>query len=297
MTVFQEWQNKIKTQTGFVAALDQSGGSTPKALKLYGVNENEYTNETEMYDLMHQMRSRIVTSPSFNGDRILGAILFEQTVDRQIEGIPSARYLWEKKKVVPFLKIDKGLVEEVNGAQCMKPITNLDELLEKARSSAIFGTKMRSVIKLANQTGIKEVVDQQFEIAHKIIAAGLMPIIEPEVDINSPEKSKVESILQDEILKHLNSLKSDQSVMLKLTIPDQANFYRPCIEHGNCLKVLALSGGYARDDANKRLAQNNGMVASFSRAFTEGLLVNQSDEEFNKILDNSIQSIYEASSK
>lgn len=295
MTAFQDMLEKVKTKPGFIAALDQSGGSTPKALRIYGIEESEYSNDEEMFNLIHEMRTRIITSPSFNGDRILGAILFENTIDREIEGIPTTQFLWEKKNVVPFLKVDKGLAEEANGVQLMKPIPNLNDLLEKAKSKGAFGTKMRSVIKLANSEGIAAIVAQQFEIGLQIIDAGLVPIIEPEVDINSPEKAQAEELLKKEILNHLNKLSSEQLVMLKLTLPDQANFYADCISHAQCIKVVALSGGYSRDDANAKLAQNNGMIASFSRALTEGLNAKQSDDEYNKLLNQSIQAIYDAS--
>jgi fructose-bisphosphate aldolase class I len=280
---------------GFIAALDQSGGSTPKALRLYGVEENAWSNEEEMFDVVHQMRTRIITSPAFDGERILGAILFENTMDREIEGKPTAEYLWDDKQVVPILKVDKGLAEERDGVQLMKPMPELDTLLERARSGGIFGTKMRSVIKQANTAGIQAVVQQQFEIARRIIAAGLVPIVEPEVDIHCPDKTQAETILKGELLKELNALGSDQKVMLKLTLPDQVNFYADLIEHPNVVRVVALSGGYTRRDANERLARQNGMVASFSRALTEGLSKQQSDSEFNAALDEAIQSIYDAS--
>ena len=287
--------DKVKTKPGFIAALDQSGGSTPKALRLYGVNEDDYHGDEEMFTKVHEMRTRIVTSKAFNGERVLGAILFENTLDREIEGMSSAHYLWQKKNVVPFLKIDKGLADEENGVQVMKPMPGLDELLQKANAQDVFGTKMRSVVKLANPVGIKAVVAQQFDIGKQILAAGLVPIIEPEVDINSPEKAEAEGMLRDEIMAQLNQLSADQQVMLKLTLPSEANFYKPCIEHSKVLKVVALSGGYSRDDANAKLAQNHGMIASFSRALTEGISVQQSDEEFNATLNQSIGSIYQAS--
>ncbi|MCB0317976.1 MAG: fructose bisphosphate aldolase [Bdellovibrionales bacterium] len=290
-----QWLEKINTKPGFIAALDQSGGSTPKALKLYGVSEDSYQGDEQMFDMIHQMRSRIITSPNFNGDRILGAILFENTMDREVEGIPTAQYLWEKKNIIPFLKVDKGLADEENGVQLMKPIENLDSLLERAKTKAIFGTKMRSVIKLANHDGIAAIVNQQFEIGKRIIDAGLVPIIEPEVDINSPNKAEAENILNAELLKHLNSLKEGELVMLKLTLPDTANIYQECINHPNCIKVVALSGGYSREEANQKLSQNKGMVASFSRALTEGLSANQSDADFNSQLDTTIESIFTAS--
>ncbi len=295
MTNFNQQFEKIKSQSGFIAALDQSGGSTPKALANYGVGADAFSNDEEMYAVVHQMRSRIVTSPSFNGDRILGAILFENTMDREIEGRPTAEYLWQVKDVVPFLKVDKGLAEENNGAQIMKPMPELDALLTRGKQKGIFGTKMRSVIKSANSDGVHAVVDQQFEIGKRIIAAGLVPIIEPEVDILSPQKSESELLLKEALMTHLDQLKGDQFVMLKLTLPEQDNFYDSCIAHPQVLKVVALSGGYSREEANRRLANNNGMVASFSRALTEGLSVQQSDDEFNARLDDSIESIVQAS--
>ena len=295
MTNFNQQFEKIKSQSGFIAALDQSGGSTPKALANYGVGADAFSNDEEMYAVVHQMRSRIVTSPSFNGDRILGAILFENTMDREIEGRPTAEYLWQVKDVVPFLKVDKGLAEENNGAQIMKPMPELDALLTRGKQKGIFGTKMRSVIKSANSDGVNVVVDQQFEIGKRIIAAGLVPIIEPEVDILSPQKSESELLLKEALMTHLDQLKGDQFVMLKLTLPEQDNFYDSCIAHPQVLKVVALSGGYSREEANRRLANNNGMVASFSRALTEGLSVQQSDDEFNAMLDDSIESIVQAS--
>ncbi|MEG3766094.1 fructose bisphosphate aldolase [Alteromonas sp. 14N.309.X.WAT.G.H12] len=287
--------DKIKTQNGFIAALDQSGGSTPKALKLYGVDESAYSNDEEMFDTVHAMRTRIVTSKVFNGERILGAILFENTLDREIEGMSSARYLWDIKQVVPFLKVDKGLAEEENGVQVMKPITGLDALLAKAVAQDVFGTKMRSVVKLANEEGIKAVVAQQFEVGKQIIAAGLVPIIEPEVDINSPEKAAAEALLKAEILTQLDQLEAGQEVMLKLTLPNEADFYKALVDHPKVIKVVALSGGYSRDDANAKLAQNHGMIASFSRALTEGVSAQQSQGEFDETLDNAIESIYQAS--
>ncbi len=293
---FEQQLEKIETRPGFIAALDQSGGSTPKALRLYGVGEDEYSGDEEMFGKVHEMRTRIVTSPSFDGDRILGAILFENTMDREIAGKKSARYLWEEKQVVPFLKVDKGLAEEKDGVRLMKPIPDLDSLLARAKEAGVFGTKMRSVIELANEAGIRANVAQQFEIGHRILAAGLVPIIEPEVDIHSPEKAKAEQILKAALLEHLGKLPPDQRVMLKLTLPEQAGFYSDCIEHPNVLKVVALSGGYSREEANAKLAANHGMVASFSRALTEGLTAQQSDEEFDRALDASIASIFEASS-
>jgi fructose-bisphosphate aldolase, class I len=295
MSVKEQWLEKINTQPGFIAALDQSGGSTPKALKLYGIDEQAYSNDEEMFSLVHAMRARIITSPSFNGDRILGAILFENTIDRDIEGMPTPQFLWEKKKVVPFLKVDKGLADEANGVQLMKPIPNLDDILEKGKAKGCFGTKMRSVIKMANPKGIAAVVAQQFELGKKILAAGLVPIIEPEVDINSPEKKEAEVILKPELMSHLNQLGENELVMLKLTLPEEANYYADCISHPKCIKVVALSGGYSRDEANRRLSENNSMVASFSRALTEGLQAQQTDDEFNSMLNSSIQTIFDAS--
>jgi fructose-bisphosphate aldolase class I len=291
----QAMLDKIKTTTGFIAALDQSGGSTPKALRLYGVDESAYSNDDEMFACVHAMRTRIITSPSFGGDRILGAILFENTLDRMIEDKSSAHFLWQNKNVVPFLKVDKGLADEENGAQVMKPMPGLDELLAKANAQDVFGTKMRSVIKMANPTGVKAVVSQQFEVGKQILAAGLVPIIEPEVDINSPEKAEAEALLRTELLAELDALDQGQLVMLKLTLPEQANFYEDCINHPNILKVVALSGGYSREVANKMLSENNGMIASFSRALSEGLSAQQTDDEFNAMMDSSIQAIYDAS--
>lgn len=295
MTNFNQQIEKIKNQPGFIAALDQSGGSTPKALLNYGVGEDAYSSDEEMFQQVHNMRTRIVTSPSFSGERIMGAILFENTMDREIQGRSSADYLWEVKNVVPFLKVDKGLAEESNGAQVMKNMPDLDALLQRAKDKNIFGTKMRSVIKLANEDGVNAVVDQQFEIGRRIVEVGLVPIIEPEVDINSPEKAEAEELLLKALLSQLDQLGEGQLVMLKLTLPEQDNFYRPCIDHPNVLKVVALSGGYTRGEANRRLALNNGMVASFSRALTEGLSAQQSEEAFNSMLDDSIESIYQAS--
>ena len=295
MTTINQQFEKFKSQTGFIAALDQSGGSTPKALANYGLGEDAYANDDEMYAVVHDMRTRIVTSPGFNGDRILGAILFENTMDRDIEGRSTPDYLWEVKNVVPFLKVDKGLAEENNGAQIMKPMPGLDELLARAREKRIFGTKMRSVIKTANIDGINAVVDQQFDIGVKIIEAGLVPIIEPEVDIHSPEKAEIEPLLKKALINQLDRLNHDQFVMLKLTLPEQDDLYNSCVAHPNVLKVVALSGGYSREEANNRLANNHGMVASFSRALTEGLSAQQSDDEFNAMLDQSIESIVQAS--
>jgi len=296
MSTLKQQLEKVRTQNGFIAALDQSGGSTPKALKIYGVNEDAYSNDDEMFAAVHAMRTRIVTSPSFNGDRILGAILFENTLDREIEGKSSAAYLWEEKNVVPFLKVDKGLADEANGVQLMKPMPDLDALLDKACAQPVFGTKMRSVINSANAEGIAAVVQQQFDIGKQILAKGLTPIIEPEVNINAPDKAQAEAILRDELLKQLDQLEGDAPVIFKLTLPEEAGFYKACIEHPKVLRVVALSGGYSREEANRRLAANSGMIASFSRATTEGLSAQQSDEEFNAMLDSTIQSIYDASS-
>jgi fructose-bisphosphate aldolase class I len=286
---------KIQEKVGFIAALDQSGGSTPKALKLYGVDESAYSNDDEMFACVHQMRTRIITSPVFEGERVLGAILFENTLDRDIEGKSSANYLWQEKNVVPFLKVDKGLEDEANGVQLMKPIPGLDGLLAKANAQDVFGTKMRSVVKLANQQGIADVVAQQFEVGKQILAAGLVPIIEPEVDINSAEKAEAEAILKAEIIKQLDALDEGQEVMLKLTLPEAADFYSECVKHPRVLKVVALSGGYSRDDANQKLSENHGMIASFSRALTQGVSFQQTDDEFNATLNDAIQGIYDAS--
>ncbi|WP_106496326.1 fructose bisphosphate aldolase [Lentibacillus sp. Marseille-P4043] len=286
---------KMKNGEGFIAALDQSGGSTPKALALYGIEEDSYNGKDEMFDLVHEMRTRIITSPAFDSEYIIGAILFEQTMDREIEGMYTADYLAEKKGIVPFLKVDKGLAEESNGVQMMKPITDLDETLKRANERHIFGTKMRSVIKEANPEGIKAVVAQQFEIGKQIVAAGLVPIIEPEVDINSKEKEKCEELLKAEILDQLNKLGDDEHVMLKVTIPTVANTYKELIEHPNVVRVVALSGGYAVDEANEKLKENNGLIASFSRALSQDLNANQTDEEFNNALGKAVKSIYEAS--
>lgn len=286
--------NKAQRGAGFIAALDQSGGSTPKALKLYGIAEDAYDGDAAMFDLVHQMRTRIITSPSFDGERILGAILFEDTMDRQIEGRDTADYLWNVKQIVPFLKVDKGLAEEKDGAQVMKPIPGLDDLLARARDKGVFGTKMRSVIKMPG-AGLEAVVEQQFEVGRQILAAGLVPIIEPEVDIHSPEKGKAEEQLKAAILKGLDSLGDDQAVMLKLTLPDVDDLYRDLVEHPKVLRVVALSGGYSRDAACEKLAANHGVIASFSRALTEGLTAQQSDEEFNAALDAAITAIAKAS--
>lgn len=293
--VQQAMLEKIKNSAGFIAALDQSGGSTPKALKLYGVDETAYSNDDEMFAAVHAMRSRIITAQAFNGQRVLGAILFENTLDREVSGKSSAHYLWQEKHVVPFLKVDKGLADEENGAQVMKPIPNLNDLLAKANQQDVFGTKMRSVIKMANHAGISAVVEQQFNLGKQIIAAGLIPIIEPEVDIHSPQKAAAEALLKTEIFNQLEQLADDQLVMLKLTLPEQANFYSELVKHPNVLKVVALSGGYTRDDANQKLTANNGMIASFSRALTQGVSAQQSDQQFNQTLDATIESIYQAS--
>ncbi|WP_334048375.1 fructose bisphosphate aldolase [Alteromonas gracilis] len=291
----QAMLDKLKTQTGFIAALDQSGGSTPKALRLYGIEESEYSSDEEMFNLVHEMRTRIITSTPFSGERVLGAILFENTLDREIEGMPTAHFLWQKKRVIPFLKVDKGLAEESNGVQVMKPMPGLDALLAKAVALDVFGTKMRSVVKLANHQGIKDVVAQQFEVGKQILAAGLVPIIEPEVDIHSPQKAEAEALLKLEILTQLNLLSEGQEVMLKLTLPTEANFYKELVDHPRVLKVVALSGGYSREEANTKLAENQGMIASFSRALTEGVSAQQSQEEFEATLDTAIEGIYQAS--
>lgn len=291
----REQFDKIRAGDGFIAALDQSGGSTPKALRLYGVGEDAYSNEAEMFDRIHEMRTRIITSPSFDGDRIIGAILFEVTMDREIEGRGTAEYLWSVKQVVPFLKVDKGLAAEADGAQVMKPMPDLDALLAHAKEKGVFGTKMRSVVKRANKAGVDAIVKQQFEVGRQILAAGLMPILEPEVDIHSPDKAAAEALLRESLLAGLETIPADQAVMFKLTLPEEDDFYRELVEHPRMLKVVALSGGYSREEANARLARNPGVVASFSRALTEGLSADQSDEEFNTSLDSAIQSIYEAS--
>ncbi len=295
MTAFEQQKTKFRTQPGFIAALDQSGGSTPKALKLYGIAETAYSGDAQMMDLIHQMRTRIITSPSFNGDRILAAILFENTMDRDIKGRPTAEYLWEVKKVVPILKVDKGLEAEADGVQLMKPMPDLDKLLARAKAKGIFGTKMRSVIKQANAAGIQAVVDQQFKIGRQIVAAGLVPIIEPEVDIKCPDKAGAEDLLHAAIARELDKLPEGQLVMLKLTIPTKDNLYADFIKHPRVLKVVALSGGYSRKEANEKLARQKGMVASFSRALTEGLTAQHSDAEFDKALDEAIESIFQAS--
>ncbi|MAM71524.1 MAG: fructose bisphosphate aldolase [Gammaproteobacteria bacterium] len=295
--MFEQQLKKIREDQGFIAALDQSGGSTPKALGLYGVDEIAWSNEEEMFAVVHQMRTRIMTSPAFNGDRILGAILFENTMDREVEGKATADYLWQVKNVVPFLKVDKGLADEADGVQIMKPMPDLDALLDKAKSKNIFGTKMRSVIKQANKESVAAVVRQQFEIGRRIVAKGLVPIIEPEVDINCPDKAEAELMLKAEILANLDQLDDSENVMLKLTLPEADNFYADCIDHDRVVRVVALSGGYSREESNARLARNHRLIASFSRALSEGLNVNQTDEEFNSMLDQTIASIYDASIK
>jgi len=295
VSTFDDQMERMRNGPGFIAALDQSGGSTPKALKAYGIDEDAWSNEEEMFDRVHEMRTRIITSPSFTGDRILGAILFEGTMDREIESTPTAQYLWKVKGVVPFLKIDKGLADVADGVQLMKPIPGLDGLLKRARAKGVFGTKERSVIKLADPKGITAIVEQQFELGKQVIAHGLVPILEPEVDIECPDKARAEALLEASIRRGLEGLGPKQLVMLKLTLPEKDNLYEACIDHPNVLKVVALSGGYSRDDANARLARNHGVVASFSRALVEGLYAQQSDEEFNAILDRSIQSTFQAS--
>lgn len=295
IAVNAEQLQKVKTSPGFIAALDQSGGSTPKALRLYGVQENAWSSDEEMFAIVHQMRTRIITSPAFNGDRIMGAILFENTMDREIEGQPTADYLWNVKRVVPFLKVDQGLAPEKDGVQLMKPMPMLAALLDKARAKRIFGTKMRSFIKRADEAGTKNIVIQQFEIAQQIISANLVPIIEPEIDIHCPEKGKAEQLLKAAILEKVNQLPDGQFIMLKLTLPEQDDFYAEFVKHPRVLRVVALSGGYSREEANNRLRRNHGVVASFSRALVEGLTAQQSDAEFNAMLDKSIQCIFDAS--
>jgi fructose-bisphosphate aldolase, class I len=291
----EQQQRKIKTQSGFLAALDQSGGSTPKALSNYGIKEGAWSNEEEMFALVHQMRARIITSPSFHGDRILAAILFEGTMDREIEGQPTADYLWNVKRIVPVLKVDKGLTDEKDGVQTMKPMPELGALLDRAKAKRIFGTKMRSVIKKANSEGVGAIVDQQFDVAVQILAADLVPIVEPEIDIHCPDKARAEALLKTALLDSLNKLPADQVVMLKLTLPEQPDFYAELVNHPKVLKVVALSGGYSRQEGNDRLRSNHGVVASFSRALVEGLSAQQSDAQFDALLDGAIQSIYEAS--
>ncbi len=294
MGISEKQTGKIQAD-GFIAALDQSGGSTPKALRLYGISENEYSGDDAMFGKVHEMRTRIITSPSFGGNRIMGAILFEGTMDREIEGKPSAQYLWEDRDVVPFLKVDKGLMDEADGVQLMKPMPGLAKTLERAKSKGVFGTKMRSVIKLANPAGVKAIVDQQFEIGKEISQAGLMPILEPEIDINSPEKAAAEALLKANILENLGKLASGQKIMLKLTLPEDASFYDELVNHPGVLRVVALSGGYSRAEATERLARSKGIVASFSRALSEGLAAQQSKAEFDATLDASIESIFQAS--
>jgi fructose-bisphosphate aldolase class I len=295
LDVNQEQLQKIKSHPGFIAALDQSGGSTPNALSFYGIKENAWSNEDEMFAIVHQMRARMITSPSFNGDRIIAAILFENTMDKGIDSQPTADYLWNTKRVVPFLKVDQGLAVDKDGVQLMKPISALAALLEKAKAKRVFGTKMRSVIKQANATGIKNIVNQQFELAAQIIDAGLVPIVEPEIDIHCPEKAKAEALLKAAILEKLNELPAGHLVLLKLTLPEQDNFYADFVKYPKVLRVVALSGGYSREEANNRLRRNKGVIASFSRALAEGLSAQQSDAAFNAMLDKSIQSIFEAS--
>ena len=295
MNRIEQQTRKMATQQGFIAALDQSGGSTPKALNLYGLKNDAWSNDEQMFALVHQMRTRIIVTPAFNGDRILAAILFENTMDRDIQGQSTPDYLWNVKRVVPILKVDQGLADEAEGVQLMKPMPKLGPLLEKAVGKRIFGTKMRSVIKLANAAGIGKVVAQQFEVGQQIIAAGLVPIIEPEVDIKCPEKAKAEALLKASILQHLGKLSGNQRVMLKLTLPEQDNLYADCITHKNVLRVVALSGGYSREEANRRLARQHGMIASFSRALVEGLSAQQTDAQFDEAMDGSIQGIFEAS--
>jgi fructose-bisphosphate aldolase class I len=291
----QQQFDKMKNGRGFIAALDQSGGSTPKALKNYGIDEDAYSNDEEMFQVMHEMRSRIMRSPAFNGDRILGAILFEDTMNRQVEGRDTGDYLWNVKNVVPIIKVDKGLADEADAVQLMKPIPGLDDLLERALAKGFFGTKMRSVIKDANQTGVDAVADQQFELGRQIADAGLVPILEPEIDIHSPHKAEAEAMLKKALLDRLDQWPSDKYLMFKVTLPEEDNFYSELVDHPNVVRVVALSGGYSREEANNRLSRNKGVVASFSRALTEGLFAQQSDEEFDKILDASIQSIFDAS--
>jgi fructose-bisphosphate aldolase class I len=293
--VNREQQEKIRRGDGFIAALDQSGGSTPKALEAYGVGKDAFSNEAGMYDRIHEMRTRIITSPAFDGDRIVGAILFENTMDREIEGRGTAEYLWSVKRVVPFLKIDKGLAAEADDVQLMKPMPGLDALLSRARSKGVFGTKERSVIKRANRKGIQAIADQQFEVGRQVAAAGLVPILEPEIDIKAPDKAAAEAMLREALLEGLKQVPDDQPIMFKITLPEEDDFYRPLLEHPRVLKVVALSGGYSRDEANERLARNPGVIASFSRALTEGLRADQDGEAFNEALDEAIGSIYEAS--
>lgn len=293
--MFEQQLMKVQKDQGFIGALDQSGGSTPKVLRLYGVGDNEYSGNDEMFDKIHEMRTRIMTNPNFSGDRILGAILFEDTINRKICNKGTAEYLWEEKRIVPFLKVDKGLAEEANGVQLMKPIPDLDSLLARAKEHNVFGTKMRSVIKTADASGIQAIVDQQFEIGLHIVAAGLIPILEPEIDIHCPQKAEAETLLKTELLNHLNKLNADQKIMLKLTLPEKDGFYIECIEHPNVLRVVALSGGYSLEEATDRLTRNKGMIASFSRALAEGLSAQQTEEEYSATLNNSIEKIFQAS--
>ncbi len=295
MSNFDRQVQKIRTEQGFIAALDQSGGSTPKALGLYGIEESTWSSDEEMFNLVHQMRTRIMTSPAFSGGRLIGAILFEKTMDREVEGRPTGDYLWEVKGIVPFLKVDRGLAGEDDGVQLMKPMPDLDQLLERAGAKNIFGTKMRSVIKEASPTGVTAIVKQQFDVGKRILGAGLVPILEPEIDIHCPEKAEAEELLRSELAAALGRLEPGDLVMLKLTLPEEENLYLECIEHPNVLKVVALSGGYTREEANARLGRNRGMVASFSRALVEGLSAGGSDAEFDSVLDASIESIYQAS--
>lgn len=292
-----EMLQQMRSGKGFIAALDQSGGSTPKALKLYGIEENTYSGEAAMFDLMHAMRSRLIKSPSFNGNRVIGAILFEMTMERMIDGLGSAEYLWQKKHVVPFLKVDNGLADEKDGVQLMKPIPELQARIAAANKHGVFGTKMRSVINVANPNGVDAVVQQQFEVGKELISGGLVPIIEPEVNIKSVDKADSENLLKNALLDHANSLNGDQNIMLKLSIPTVPNLYKELVDHPRVVRVVALSGGYSRDEANSLLAKNTGVIASFSRALVEGLTAQQSDAEFDRALDASIQSIYEASIK
>jgi fructose-bisphosphate aldolase class I len=292
-----EMLQQIKSGKGFIAALDQSGGSTPKVLGLYGVSESQYSNEAEMFDRMHEMRSRLIKSPAFNGNRVIGAILFEMTMERSIDGIGTAEYLWSKKKVVPFLKVDNGLADEANDVQLMKPIPELGARIAAANKHGVFGTKMRSVINLANHAGIDEIVKQQFEVGKEIIAGGLVPIIEPEVNIKSSQKAEAEDYLKKQLIEFANSLNGNQNIMLKLSLPTKANLYKELVDHPRVVRVVALSGGYSRDEANKLLAENTGVIASFSRALAEGLTAQQSEAEFDAMLDSTIQSIYDASIK
>ena len=297
--IFEEQLESVRTVDGFLAALDQSGGSTPKTIRAYGIPDDAYVvGETSMFDVIHSMRTRIIKSPSFNGERIIGAILFEDTMDREIDGMPTCTFLWEKKKVVPFLKCDKGLKDLESGVQLMKPMPELGDLLKRAKAKGIFGTKMRSVIKEANEVGIEAIVNQQFEIGNQILAAGLIPILEPEVDINSPDKVEIEAILKEKLIEGLNNkVPADKAIMLKLSLPTEINLYKDLVDHDKCVRLVALSGGYSRDEANEILAKQDGMIASFSRALAEGLFDKLTDEEFNTIIDKSITSIFDASKR